>query len=112
MSPTPQYDWQPEQSELRTAIEECLPEMRDGDLYPRDWEVTIFESVEPDSGDTELWANIWFELEPNNTLDTRREQAMEVLKRSLKDHTHLPLVVNANYQTDVVDDGIACWWSA
>jgi len=86
--------------------------MREEDLSPRDWDVTIFESVEPDTGDTELWANIWFEADPIDTLDGRREQAMNILKQALKDHTHLPLVVNANYQTDVGDDGIACWWSA
>jgi len=86
--------------------------MREAGLLPRDWEVTIYESVEPDCGDTELWANIWFKPEPTDTLGKRREQAMDILKGSLKDHTHLPLVVNANYQKDVADDGIACWWSA
>lgn len=97
--------WTTERSELETVLEDSIETMTDNDLQPRDWEVFIDEG--------ELWANVWFDTVPSMSLAEQKEAGMEIVKAALREHeTQLPLTVNANYQTDTVEDGIACWWNA
>lgn len=97
--------WTTEYDELTTVLEASIDTMTNEGLQPRDWEVSI------DNG--ELWANVWFDTTSAMTLDEQKTAGMEVIKDALQEHdTQLPLTVNANYQTDAVADGIACWWHA
>lgn len=90
--------------ELREIIIASVEEMDEQELDPRDWEVYT------DSG--ELWANIWFTDNKDGSLAARKATAMRIVRKELqKRSTRLPSVVNANFQTDTSEDGIACWWN-
>jgi len=104
-----------EQEELNAVLEEATQQMDDADLGVEDWELSVEGELQDNSGKPqggELWANVWFDTEPEDTLDRRRERAMEILEETLADHdTCLPSVVNANNEVDCGDTGIAYWWS-
>ena len=104
-----------EEEELNAVLEEATEQMNDAELGVEDWEVSVEGDLQNNSGKPqggEIWANVWFSPKPEDTLDRRRERAMEIFKEVLKSHdTCLPTVINTNSEVDVGDNGIAYWWS-
>lgn len=93
----------PEHSDLQRIMAEAFEQMASEELAPTDYDVYV------ECG--ELWANIWFTEDAETALEARKERAMEIVKERIRTaETSLPVTVNANYQIDATETGIACWW--
>lgn len=98
------------QNSLTAVVKNAISEMTEFGLQPDDWIVDT--RSEPHASADELWITIWFAETADFTLTEQREEGLVILKEALKDaDTGLPMVVNANYEDDVAETGIACWWN-
>lgn len=92
-----------EEDDLMMVIEQSIEQMEGENLAPDDWEVY--------TENDELWANIWFKSGAEMPLEDRKERALPIIQEVLTESTSsLPVSVNANFQADATERGIACWW--